>query len=947
MSTYNIMGESPCPSLKFGMQSYDDNNESVLLRPDVINHYEHHSMEHRSLPDVCANSGVYPSVKLKHNFHQSNALKSAVSDVNPQELRTVNMTSTTSHITISDSNDVDVYDNTVYIVASSLIHDVTGLVDGGANGGLANPKEMRLLYYAEPSRRVNVTGVGDHDIPGLRIGTFAAKVITTTGKAILCIFHEYGELKTGKTIHSRIQLRDGSSQVYDDPERLGGKQCIETLEGHQIPLAFKNGLPYINMQFPTKEETTTLPHVIMTRDVPWDPTRYDKEVKVEESVQAGFDNDVEIMHDGFNQFGECIFDVNSGERIVPSTGEAIPEVTDPIYFAFHDGYEPTYYTEIYAHAGILANINYEVNFSQQTLAPIEYGEYRKYFLNVPATTVRHTFDCTTRNYRHIPATNHYMTFKSPYPANNVLRRHEMVATDTVFSDTVAWGGYTAAQVFVGKLSRYIASHPCKTDKDFPRTLEDEIRKRGAMDKLVSDRAKAEISKKVKDILRTLFIEDWQSEPYYHHQLFAERMIQELKKFANWVLQSSNAPPEAWYLVFDYVSFIMNRTAKESLNWRTPIEALTGQTPDISPLLHFRFWEPVFIKNYQGSGHKGFPSERNEIIVRFAGFAEGVGHSACYKVFNESTGEILYRSCLRKVDPEVDIVGVPPFDPDDDCDVNDEDIPEVIKVRASDEAGIRRSAEFSPDELIGRTFLMNVREDGQRFRAKILGYEKVAGYHDGLERQPRRIKFRCEVGDEKVEEYVEWGEMCEFIEEQVMLEDHTWRFRKICGYNKSQLAKEMPQVLIMWESGEITYEPIDVIAESDPYLLAEFARDVGKLDEWDKKIPRANLKRHAKNAKKLMRMINQAKVKEFREGPKYMYGQRVPRTFEEAMQFDRENGNHKWEEATKLELSQLFEYECFNDIGHKDSAMVPSDYKKIRLHLVYAVKHDRSETRRKA
>ena len=60
---------------------------------------------------------------------------------------------------------------------------------------------------------------------------------------------------------------------------------------------------------------------------------------------------------------------------------------------------------------------------------------------------------------------------------------------------------------------------------------------------------------------------------------------------------------------------------------------------------------------------------------------------------------------------------------------------------------------------------------------------------------------------------------------------------------------------------------------------------------------------------------------------------------EAMQFDLENGNTKWADAEKLEMGQLFDYECFDDRGHKSTATVPEGYKKIRVHLVYAVKHD--------
>jgi hypothetical protein len=51
---------------------------------------------------------------------------------------------------------------------------------------------------------------------------------------------------------------------------------------------------------------------------------------------------------------------------------------------------------------------------------------------------------------------------------------------------------------------------------------DEICKYGAMDKLTSNNAKAEISVRVKDVLRTLNINDWQSEPYKGNQNFAER-----------------------------------------------------------------------------------------------------------------------------------------------------------------------------------------------------------------------------------------------------------------------------------------------------------------------------------------------------------------------------------------------------------------------------------------
>ena len=81
-----------------------------------------------------------------------------------------------------------------------------------------------------------------------------------------------------------------------------------------------------------------------------------------------------------------------------------------------------------------------------------------------------------------------MTYRSPFPALNVHRRHEAVATDTVYSDVPAVdNGCTAAQLFIGRDSLVTDVYGVKTDKQFINTLEDNVRKRGAMDKLISDR----------------------------------------------------------------------------------------------------------------------------------------------------------------------------------------------------------------------------------------------------------------------------------------------------------------------------------------------------------------------------------------------------------------------------------------------------------------------------
>jgi hypothetical protein len=87
------------------------------------------------------------------------------------------------------------------------------------------------------------------------------------------------------------------------------------------------------------------------------------------------------------------------------------------------------------------------------------------------------------------------------------------------------------------------------------------------------------------------------------------------------------------------------------------------------------------------------------------------------------------------------------------------------------------------------------------------------------------------------------------------------------------------------------------------------------------------------------MVNQSHIKATRNTPRYKFGYRIPRNYNEAMQFDLKNGNMLWREATDLEMSQLVEYDTFRDLGHKDTAPPPTGYKKIRTHLVYDCKHD--------
>ena len=147
---------------------------------------------------------------------------------------------------------------------------------------------------------------------------------------------------------------------------------------------------------------------------------------------------------------------------------------------------------------------------------------RPYFGWVNSDIVKQTIDQTTQCGVALDSFPMKRHLKSRNPALNVSRRHESVATDTIFSDTPTVAcGVKQAQVFVGTDSLVDGVYPMKSGKKFVNTLEDNIRRRGAMDKLLSDSAKTRITGEVTDILRASHMSNWHSEPYCQNQNPAE------------------------------------------------------------------------------------------------------------------------------------------------------------------------------------------------------------------------------------------------------------------------------------------------------------------------------------------------------------------------------------------------------------------------------------------
>ena len=87
---------------------------------------------------------------------------------------------------------------------------------------------------------------------------------------------------------------------------------------------------------------------------------------------------------------------------------------------------------------------------------------------------------------------------------------------------------------------------------------------------------------------------------------------------------------------------MNLTANASIGYSIPLQVLTGVTPDISPILQFDCYEPIYFKTKESH----FPSMSNEKSGRFVGISEHVGHALTFMILTDDTQTIIHRSVIR-------------------------------------------------------------------------------------------------------------------------------------------------------------------------------------------------------------------------------------------------------------------------------------------------------------
>jgi hypothetical protein len=137
-----------------------------------------------------------------------------------------------------------------------------------------------------------------------------------------------------------------------------------------------------------------------------------------------------------------------------------------------------------------------------------------------------------------------------------------------------------------------------------------------------------------------------------------------------------------------------------------------------------------------------------------------------------------------------------------------------------------------DELIGRTFLMDAQIDGNQFRDRIVKMIEDLDYK--LENNKDHIKFFLSINKDTSEDIITYNQLLDYLAKYDN-NDVIWKFKRITSH-QGPLTPKHPNykgltysIMVKWDNGKTTMEPLQIIAKDDPVTCAVYAKDNGLLD----------------------------------------------------------------------------------------------------------------------
>ena len=468
-----------------------------------------------------------------------------------------------------------------------------------------------------------------------------------------------------------------------------------------------------------------------------------------------------------------------------------------------------------------------------------------------------------------------------------------------------------------------------------------------------------------------------NEPHTPRQNPVERMIGELRRRMRDLVRRKNMHRRLWDYALVWLAEVMSRTWNRRTG-RTGLEAITGDTPDISEWIDFDMYDKIW---YWDSPN----AEENPLPGRWLGISHRVGSALCYYIIN-GNGKVLSRTSVQPVtesDIQTDEIKetfaqldrkilealtinddqTPPIDvpfgfyEEDVYDELDQPEPVDPNLLHPDHETVEDDENTTYDPYIGAEVLLhhgpegNERwgtvisrkrgQDGKRIgRRNFNPYLSTAKYEVEVE------GIRQEYSANQVAEalYAQTDEegrreriMVEIIdhrsnEEAVKPEDGFVTVRKT-GRKKPRITTKGWDIKVKWRDGTSSWIPMKEVKEANPIELAEYAVTAKIADQpafrwW---VPYVLKKRNV--------IIKKVKGKYWKTTHKF--GIKLPHSVEEAYRLDKENGNDFWQKAIEKEMARVrVAFKLWKEGATAEQARKGLvGFQFIKCHMVFDVKFD--------
>jgi hypothetical protein len=750
-------------------------------------------------------------------------------------------------------------------------------------------------------------------------------------ETIICVFHEclYFGSKMEESLLNPNQLRAHGLVVDTCPKQFSGGKSMHGIydpgEDFFLPFQMHGCISYFASRLPTKQEIADCRHVVFTSEAEWNP-----------------------YSQSFAQLEQAYTPTSTG-----GAGDLAGEHHDQ---AGED----------------MRNHVVSATSSTNRRSTVDVAVLARRWGTSIATATSTLASTTTRAVRFYPENEFTRRFRTRQAQLRFPHLRTRWYSDTFEAITKSIRGNLYAQMFCNDQD-WATAVPMRSKADCGDALNDVVREYGIPEHGIhTDNAGEESGAHTEweRVRKHFLIPQTFVEPHSPWMNRAEGEIGRFKSHYRRLMNRYHCPETLWCFGVDYTSGLRQCIARARLDDRTPLEVMTGETPDVSEFTDFDFYEFVIYYDPNDCGEDGAARRK---LGRWLGPSKSIGQGLCYYLL-KSNGRFIARSTARPITlddynkyPELkqemkdfneqvkSHIGI--FDDSLILQSEADDPEEALFVPVPNGGGLPEGEGFEEEAEDGRGFdplisaqLVLPHKEGDMMAKVIKRKRDSAGNLVGrkhriptLDSRVYEVEFIDGVRQEIAYNVLAEHLLCEMDEEgnqyQIFKDivDHRKHPKKAVEkadqyYTKGgrQYKKRTTtgwELEVEWKDGSTSWLPLKTLKETNPIRVADYAKanriDTEPAFEWW--VPTVLRRRK--------RIIKGAVNRHQRAG--YKFGIALPHNIADAKRLDQEAGNTLWMDALRKEMDAVM---IAFEVQPEEVKHVPG-YKRIPGHIIWDVKMD--------